>query len=311
MRYVARAEPGTFPAGMLAVLVHLALFAFLFLTVRWQMRPPVPVSAELWSQVPVLEVPRQPTPKPVVEPKPEPPPPPPPPPEVKAPPPPPPPEVKAPPPPPPPVERPAVQKPDIALEQEKKAKEEKARQERERQEREKKERLEKEKLEKEKLAREKLEKDRLAKLEREKQEKQRIEQELKRETERTRERLAKEIDRESAERETERKMRELAAAKQASAAANNKARAAWIDRIRAKIRGNIIIPDITGNPSVQYRIVILPSGEITEVTLVRSDGTRVWDEAVERAIRKSSPLPLPENSEVFERVLSPTFRPKE
>lgn len=300
MRYVPRAEPGTFPAGMLAVLVHLALFAFLFLTVRWQMRPPVPVSAELWSQVPVLEVPRAPTTKPAVEPKPEPPPPPPPP-QVKEPP-PPPPEVKAPPPPPPPVERPATPKPDIALEREQKAKEEKARQERERLEREKKERIEKEKLEK----------DRVAKLEREKQEKLRFEQELKRESERTRERLAKEIDREAAERDTERKMREIAAAaKQATAAANNKARAAWIDRIRAKIRGNIIIPDLNGNPSVQYRIVILPSGEITEVTLVRSDGTRVWDEAVERAIRKSSPLPLPENSEVFERVLSPTFRPKE
>lgn len=304
MRYVPRGEPGTFPAGMLAVLVHVMLFAFLFLTVRWQMRPPSPVSAELWSQVPVLEAPQPPAPKPVAEPKPEPPPPPPPPPEVKAPP-PPPPEVKAPPPPPPPpVERPAVQKPDIALEQEKKAREEKARQEREQ-----KEKLEKERLDK--LAKEKLEKERLAKLERDRQEKQRIEQELKRETERTRERLAKEIDREAVERDTERKMRELAAAKQASAAANNKARATWIDRIRAKIRGNIIIPDLNGNPSVQYRIVILPSGEIVEVTLVRSDGTRVWDEAVERAIRKSSPLPLPDNPEVFERVLTPTFRSRE
>jgi colicin import membrane protein len=66
----------------LAFLVHGLLFAFLYLGIRWQSRPPAAIEAELWSEppraaAPAPEVPQQPAPqppKPVIreEPRPEP-----------------------------------------------------------------------------------------------------------------------------------------------------------------------------------------------------------------------------------------------
>jgi len=47
------------------------------------------------------------------------------------------------------------------------------------------------------------------------------------------------------------------------------------------------------------------------VTLAKSSGNRAYDEAVERAILKSSPLPKPDQAEVFQRQLSLKFRPLE
>ena len=76
-------------------------------------------------------------------------------------------------------------------------------------------------------------------------------------------------------------------------------------RIRDKIRGRANVPDtVSGKPSVQVRIKILPGGEVLDITISKSSGNRVYDTAIERAIRSASPLPVPEaNSELF-----PTFR---
>ena len=61
-------EIGSTPAAVLSVLVHAALFAFLFIGIRWQSRLPEAVIVELWDRPPVVE----PAPVPVEEPKPEP-----------------------------------------------------------------------------------------------------------------------------------------------------------------------------------------------------------------------------------------------
>jgi colicin import membrane protein len=42
---------------------------------------------------------------------------------------------------------------------------------------------------------------------------------------------------------------------------------------------------------------------------VRSSGIAALDDAIERAIRRSSPLPLPQNRELFQRTLELKFRP--
>jgi colicin import membrane protein len=66
------------------------------------------------------------------------------------------------------------------------------------------------------------------------------------------------------------------------------------DLISAKVRGNTRLPDaLKGNPEVRLLVKLLPTGEVTEVRLLKSSGNSAYDEAVERAIRKSSPLPLP------------------
>ena len=110
----------------------------------------------------------------------------------------------------------------------------------------------------------------------------------------------------------ERKLRQQKDAMAASqaAAAHSKALASYSERIRAKIRGNIVLPpDIKGNPSALFKVVQLPSGEVMAVQLTRSSGHAGYDAAVERAILKSSPLPKPDDPTLFARELSLTFCP--
>lgn len=103
-----------------------------------------------------------------------------------------------------------------------------------------------------------------------------------------------------------------AKAKAAAATARNSALNAWLDRIRGKVRGNIVLPpNLSGNPEASFEINQLPSGEILSVRLRSSSGNPALDTAIERAILKSSPLPKPEVPEIFERSLTLVVRPLE
>ena len=55
----------------------------------------------------------------------------------------------------------------------------------------------------------------------------------------------------------------------------------------------------------------LPTAEVLDVKLKKSSGNRAYDDAVQRAILKSSPLPRPERSDVFQRVLELRVRPRD
>lgn len=102
------------------------------------------------------------------------------------------------------------------------------------------------------------------------------------------------------------------AAQQAAQAARAKAFADYIQRISAKIRGNIVMPpDIPGNPEAVFEVLQLPTGEIIQAELKKSSGFKPYDEAVQRAILKSSPLPKAEPAELFQRALTLKFRPRE
>ncbi len=121
-----------------------------------------------------------------------------------------------------------------------------------------------------------------------------------------------------AEQLTQRKQAETAAQELAqvkagqAAAARNKAIADYLGRIRGKIRGNIVLPpEIKGNPEAIFEVTQLPSGEVISVRLKKSSGNAALDAAVERAILKSSPLPKPEQSDVFDRLLNIPYRPRE
>lgn len=95
-----------------------------------------------------------------------------------------------------------------------------------------------------------------------------------------------------------------------AAAAQARALAAWVERIRARIRGNILLPpDLKGNPEAIFDVVQLPSGDVLSVKLRKSSGHAGYDQAVERAILKSSPLPKPDRPELFQRELELRFRP--
>lgn len=108
----------------------------------------------------------------------------------------------------------------------------------------------------------------------------------------------------------ERQMKELIAREQASA--RSRAMAGWVDKIRAKIRGNILLPpDLAGNPEAIFEVTLLPTGEVLNHKLKKSSGHRGYDDAIERAILKSSPLPKPDQASLFERQLELHFRPQD
>lgn len=87
------------------------------------------------------------------------------------------------------------------------------------------------------------------------------------------------------------------------------------DLISATVRGNTRLPDnLKGNPQVRCLVKLLPTGDVVSVRVTQSSGNPAYDEAVVRAIEKSSPLPLPSEREAraaFVPELSFTHRPKE
>ena len=88
--------------------------------------------------------------------------------------------------------------------------------------------------------------------------------------------------------------------------------ASYANKIKTKIKGNVVLPaDIKGNPEAIFDVTQLPTGEVLSARLRKSSGNRAYDEAVERAILKSSPLPKPDRPEQFERDLQLKFRPVE
>jgi colicin import membrane protein len=251
----------------LAIGMHVAILVLLIFGVSWQRRHTEPAAVvDLWSSMapPKQETPApKPVPAPKIEPRPE---------------------VKPPPPPKPEVT--AIPKADIAL---------------------------KEKLEKERKVKEQheLEKKKQQEIDRRKDEEvkklkaqqQQQQVELKKKDEEK-----KKLEKERLAQDAEAK--KLAAEKQALADKLAKqaasAQAGEIDKYRRliqdRVRRNIVEPpNLQGNPEVEFEVRLLPGGDVLETSLKlrRSSGNPAYDQAVERAILKSSPLPLPSDPAMF------------
>jgi colicin import membrane protein len=257
--------------------MHAAFVLLLVFGVSWQKRQSEPAAVvDLWSSLPAPRQEPLPPPKPVPpdEPKPLP-------------------RVEPKPPPKPEVK--PVPKADIAL---------------------------KEKLEKERKLKEQheLEKKKQRDLERRKEDdakkvKEQEQAELKKKDDETRkvekERLAQEAEVKRAAQENERLAKQLAA-QQASAQA--KLIDEYKRRIQEKVQRLIVEPPgMQGNPKAEFEVVLLPGGEVLTAKLTRSSQNSAYDAAVERAILKASPLPLPPEPALFQqfRELHLTIRPKE
>ncbi|MGE5028296.1 MAG: TonB family protein [Betaproteobacteria bacterium] len=261
-----RIEPGRNWAVALAVLVHLIFAAVLVFGVSWQTREAAPVTADLWSSLPVPPPKPAPAPRPEPEPAPRP-------------------EPK---PEPAPVPKPAPKpeqlkpvKADIELKDREKEKEKKRREE------------EQKKAEEKKIKQ--------AELKRQEAELKRMEQDRQKQEQ---ERLEHERQQQEAAR--------VLASQRASAQAHLMNDA--ISRISSHIRRFIIMPpDVVGNPQAEFEVSLIPSGEVLNVRLSRSSGNPAYDNAVERAIRKASPLPLPTDATLIGRFreLRLKFRPNE
>jgi colicin import membrane protein len=95
-----------------------------------------------------------------------------------------------------------------------------------------------------------------------------------------------------------------------ASALESKGLSAWIDKVRGKIRGNIVLPpDIKGNPEAIFEVAQLPTGEVLTVRLKKSSGVPALDAAIERAVLKSSPLPRPDKNEPVPRSFELKYRP--
>jgi len=84
-------------------------------------------------------------------------------------------------------------------------------------------------------------------------------------------------------------------------------------KIRAKIKGNIVMPpDVPENVRAEFLVTLLPGGAVLPPRLLKSSGNAAYDNAVERAILKSDPLPLPPDVQLFNRFreLDLVFKPE-
>jgi len=110
-------------------------------------------------------------------------------------------------------------------------------------------------------------------------------------------------------------LREQAAREQAAQeAATGRVVDEYIGKIAGKIRRNIVMPpDVARDARAEFLVTVLPGGTVLNARLLKSSGNAVYDIAVERAILKSQPLPLPADAGLFKRFreLKLGFQPVE
>lgn len=120
---------------------------------------------------------------------------------------------------------------------------------------------------------------------------------------------------EMAAREQQERIRaERAAAEAAQGAANARVIDEFKAKIMAKIRRNVVMPpEVLETVKAEFDVTLLPGGSILNVRLVKPSGNAAYDSAVERAIYKSQPLPLPPDPALFGkfRELHLGFKPVE
>jgi len=282
--YLIPAEPGRGRALALAVLVHFLLLIFLWFGVSWQSDTPTEVEAEIWSPVAREAAPPPPVAKPIQEP-----------PKPVA--------AITPPTPPTPVVQPepAQQKlaePDISLEKKKKRKQEKEDAERLKKEKlaEKKALEEEQKNEKKKQA--ELEKTKRAEDKKQKEEAAAEEKKkLAEEQQRKQEEAAAAEQRARKRREEIQRLNQMAGdggAGDAEKSQGPRGDNSYARKVAGLIKSHTILPqnDIAGNPAVEFLIELQPDGGLrSEPKMTKSSGIAAFDQAVKRAIEKSTPFP--------------------
>ena len=85
---------------------------------------------------------------------------------------------------------------------------------------------------------------------------------------------------------------------------------AYANAVRAKVRRNGSLPSgVSGNPTVIFDVSQLEDGTVLSVRLSKSSGNSQLDDAMERAIHKSSPLPPDPTGRPRPRELRLRFNP--
>jgi colicin import membrane protein len=245
--------------------------------VSWKRDAQTPaVEAELWSSIPQQAAPK------LVEVPPEP-------------------EPETKPAPPPPKADPGPSAAEIALAREK--------------ERKLKEKLEQEQREKEKLALEKKrQQEKLA------QDKKAAEEKKKKELEaQKKDKLKEQQEAQKLEKQRQENLKRMAGLAGASGSPNatgtalksSGPSASYAGRIIGRVKPNIVFTeDIVGNPSAEVEVRTAPDGTIVGRKLLKSSGSRAWDEAVLKALDKTEVLPRDTDGRVPPALVI-TFRPRD
>lgn len=131
-------------------------------------------------------------------------------------------------------------------------------------------------------------------------------------------RLAMVKEQQRKEEEAQRLAREQAEAlkrlQEQQAAAQAKLIDEYKRRISERIRRFIVEPpNLPRTAEAEFDIILLPGGDVLGVKLRKSSAIPAYDNAVERAIRKAQPLPLPPDPALFRdfRELNLKIRPKQ
>jgi colicin import membrane protein len=159
-------------------------------------------------------------------------------------------------------------------------------------------------------AAQKLKAEQEAKRKAEAERKQQAEAEARRKAEAERKRKAAEDAKRKAEQEKAAaeaaRQREAEAALQAQIKAEQElaraksALAEYIPYIQQKVQRNWLRP--AGSPaglSCLVQVRLIPGGEVASVQVIRSSGDPLFDDSVEKAVLKASPLPLPTDASLF------------
>ncbi len=102
--------------------------------------------------------------------------------------------------------------------------------------------------------------------------------------------------------------------KAAQAAALGRTVDEYIGKIAAKVRSNTVMPpDVPDSARAEFLVTLLPGGRVLRAALIKPSGHAAYDSAVERAILRSDPLPLPADTSLFSRFreLKLSFKPVE
>ena len=272
-------EPYKLPAGALALAVHAMFFALLYFGLNWHAEPPQGMVVDIWESLPAPQVARVRVEPPPVKPPPV--------------------EQVEPPKPVEPhklVEPPKLAEPvqpvvppkaDIELAEKKKQKE---------------------------LVEKERQKAKLAEIKKQMEQKKIIEaKKAQQAAEAKQERVRAEQAAQAAQAEQERARAAQAAQQAAAAAAITNEVGKYKGLIEAKIKRSVVEPpDVPDTLQAEFDVILIPGGSVLSAKLTKPSGNEAYDNAVERAIIKAQPLPLPPDVALFNqfRELHLTIRPK-
>ena len=245
MSAVVYPDPYKLPAGILALLVHIAFFTLLYFGFSWQTQPPETRSVDLWPSLPDTAPPVPVHVEKVI---------------------------------PPPAKVEEVIKPDIVIPDKKPEK--------------------------------KVEVKPAVKPPEKPPEKPKVKPEVKKPAE------AKKVAVQPAQQKPTVSAADQQAAREQAAqeAATGRVMDEYISKIKSKIKRNIVMPpDVANDARAEFAVTVLPGGTVLPPRLLKSSGNAAYDNAVERAILKSQPLPLPADVGLFNRFreLRLSFKPVE